>query len=119
MLSAIYAAIACLLLINLLIASFNTTYQKVEEASERTWSYHRADLISEYFKKPVFPPPLNIIYHLFQFVYRICKRCCRCGVDELENSMDAENENMEKLDTALDDCEKAGMNQYIRRRKRS
>ena len=72
--SIMYAAIACLLLVNLLIASFNTTFQKVEGVSEKTWSYHRADVITEYIEKPVFPPPLNIIYHPCHFLYKVIKR---------------------------------------------
>ncbi|XP_077980495.1 transient receptor potential cation channel subfamily M member-like 2 [Glandiceps talaboti] len=70
-LTAIYMLISNILLINLLIAMFSFTFQKVQEKSETIWRYYRYELISEYFDRPALAPPLIIINHL----YRFCKMC--------------------------------------------
>ena len=61
-----YMVIANVLLLNLLIAMLNRTYEKVEEEAEEVSNYLQYELITEYFRKPIIPPPLIIIPHLYR-----------------------------------------------------
>lgn len=51
---------ANVLLINLLVALFATTYERVQENSENIWKLNRYDLILEYWGKS---PLRNIVVH--------------------------------------------------------
>lgn len=52
---------ANVLLINLLVALFATTYERVQENSENIWKLNRYDLILEYWGKS---PLRNLVAHL-------------------------------------------------------
>ena len=72
----IYLLVANILLINLLIASFNTIYNSVNARSLQFWNFQRFSVVLEYEEKPVLPAPLTVFSHF----YRICKfifRRCR------------------------------------------
>ena len=56
-----YMIIANVLLLNLLIAMFAKTYDKVEEEAEEVSNYLQYELIMEYYTKPPLPAPLNYI----------------------------------------------------------
>ena len=70
--SAIYMLIANVLLLNLLIALFASTYEKINQISDAVWKFQRAELIMEYRDKPPFPFPFIIISHI-NFFYRLVK----------------------------------------------
>ncbi|KAM6934197.1 transient receptor potential cation channel subfamily M member 2 [Xenentodon cancila] len=70
----IYLLFANILLLNLLIAIFNFTFQEVQENTDRIWKFQRYELIKEYHSRPVFPPPLIIFSHLHLFIRRIVLR---------------------------------------------
>ena len=53
---------ANVLLINLLVALFATTYERVQEISENIWKLNRYDLILEYWGKS----PLRYIVAIFK-----------------------------------------------------
>ena len=54
---------ANVLLINLLVALFATTYERVQENSENIWKLNRYDLILEYWGKS----PLRYIVAIFKW----------------------------------------------------
>ena len=78
--SVIYMLLANVLLLNLLIALFASTYEKVTDQSDKLWKISRSYLVIEYRDKPTLPVPfciftelkflalltLNIIEHLVQ-----------------------------------------------------
>ena len=67
---SVYVMISCILLINLLIAMFNSTFQKVDDIALQTWLFHRLKIIEEYYKRPTLVPPFiifNLIYKIFKF----------------------------------------------------
>ncbi|XP_067933259.1 transient receptor potential cation channel subfamily M member 3-like isoform X2 [Watersipora subatra] len=64
-----YLLVANILLLNLLIAVFNNTYQRISQNSREIWMFQRYSLTLEYEIKPLFPAPLII----FSFIYLICK----------------------------------------------
>eukprot|EP00042_Codosiga_hollandica_P020931 m.70214 g.70214 ORF g.70214 m.70214 type:complete len:725 (-) comp50117_c1_seq1:145-2319(-) len=57
----IFMVIVVILLLNLLIAMINQTYQKVQDNSDVEWKFLRAKLIREFEQCSAFPPPLNLI----------------------------------------------------------
>ena len=61
LLSGGYMLIANVLLLNLLIALFSSTYNKIEAMAIQHYKFGKYKLVHEYFYKPVLPPPFVII----------------------------------------------------------
>ncbi|XP_047456105.1 transient receptor potential cation channel subfamily M member 2 [Mugil cephalus] len=64
----VYLLFANILLLNLLIAIFNFTFQEVQDNTDRIWKFQRYELIKEYHSRPAAPPPLIILSHLYIFI---------------------------------------------------
>ena len=64
----VYVLIAALLLVNLLIASFSSSYEQVAKDARKTWLYYRFEVICEYIDKPTLPPPFILINHVFRLI---------------------------------------------------
>ncbi|KAM9804936.1 transient receptor potential cation channel subfamily M member 2-like [Neosynchiropus ocellatus] len=64
----VYLLFANILLLNLLIAIFNFTFQKVQDNTDRIWKFQRYELIKEYHSRPAAPPPFIILSHIYLFV---------------------------------------------------
>ncbi|XP_034741954.1 transient receptor potential cation channel subfamily M member 2 [Etheostoma cragini] len=64
----IYLLFANILLLNLLIAIFNFTFQEVQDNTDRIWKFQRYELIKEYHSRPAVPPPFIIFSHLYLFI---------------------------------------------------
>ncbi|XP_007945494.1 transient receptor potential cation channel subfamily M member 2 [Orycteropus afer afer] len=60
----LYLLFTNILLLNLLIAMFNYTFQQVQEHTDQIWKFQRHDLIEEYYSRPPAPPPLILLSHL-------------------------------------------------------
>jgi len=77
---ALYMLFTNILLLNLLIAIFNYTFEKVQDASDKVWKFQRYELILEYHDRPTFIPPFIIISHIFMSVRWLLQRlhCCGC-----------------------------------------
>ena len=72
----IYLLVANILLINLLIASFNTIYNKVNAMSHQLFNFQRFAIVMEYEEKPILPAPFTFIshlHHLGKYIYRRIK----------------------------------------------
>uniref|UniRef100_A0A8D0CLW4 Transient receptor potential cation channel, subfamily M, member 2 n=1 Tax=Sander lucioperca TaxID=283035 RepID=A0A8D0CLW4_SANLU len=67
----IYLLFANILLLNLLIAIFNFTFQEVQDNTDRIWKFQRYELIKEYHSRPAAPPPFIIFSHLYLFIRNI------------------------------------------------
>ncbi|CAC5379427.1 TRPM1 [Mytilus coruscus] len=63
---AVYLILANILLVNMLIAMFSDTFQKVQDNSEIIWKFHMYALVYEYYDRPMFPIP--IVIHLCRIV---------------------------------------------------
>ena len=71
----IYLLVANILLLNLLIATFNTIYNRVNSIAHQFWHFQRFSIVMEYEEKPVLPAPLTFISHIFR-IYKVqCKNC--------------------------------------------
>ncbi|XP_033120583.1 transient receptor potential cation channel subfamily M member 1-like isoform X2 [Anneissia japonica] len=74
---ALYCIVANILLINLLIATFNNTYARIRSISDVVWKFQRYRLIMEYEQKSMMVPPFVIFQHLFLFLRAFIYCCCR------------------------------------------
>ncbi|XP_039101414.1 transient receptor potential cation channel subfamily M member 2 isoform X1 [Hyaena hyaena] len=66
----LYLLFTNILLLNLLIAMFNYTFQQVQEHTDQIWKFQRHDLIEEYHGRPPAPPPFILLSHLHLFIKR-------------------------------------------------
>ncbi|XP_053929922.1 transient receptor potential cation channel subfamily M member 2 isoform X3 [Cuculus canorus] len=66
----LYLLFTNILLLNLLIAMFNYTFQQVQEHTDQIWKFQRHDLIEEYHGRPPAPPPFILLNHLQILVRR-------------------------------------------------
>ncbi|XP_053568855.1 transient receptor potential cation channel subfamily M member 2 [Bombina bombina] len=67
----LYLLFTNILLLNLLIAMFNYTFQQVQEHTDQIWKFQRHDLIEEYHGRPPAPPPFILCNHLHMFVKQV------------------------------------------------
>ncbi|XP_069496554.1 transient receptor potential cation channel subfamily M member 2-like isoform X2 [Ambystoma mexicanum] len=67
----LYLLFANILLLNLLIAMFNFTFQQVQDQTDQVWMMQRFELIDEYYNRPPAPSPFIIICHLISLVKAI------------------------------------------------
>ncbi|XP_076442046.1 transient receptor potential cation channel subfamily M member-like 2 isoform X2 [Babylonia areolata] len=82
----IHVMITNVLLLNLLIARFGVTFNKVHEDARQHQSWQQCQIIMEYYSRTVLPPPLNILHFVLSLVGRcclwvkgcVCRRCCCC-----------------------------------------
>ncbi|XP_076026108.1 transient receptor potential cation channel subfamily M member 2-like isoform X1 [Genypterus blacodes] len=64
----VYLLFANILLLNLLIAIFNFTFQEVQDNTDTIWKFQRYELIKEFHSRPAAPPPFILLSHLYLFV---------------------------------------------------
>ena len=65
-----YLFFSNILLLNLLIAMFNSTYTDVKEQTKYYHVLQMNDMLTEFEKKPPIPPPLVLVW----YVYLLCKK---------------------------------------------
>ena len=70
-----YLIICNILLLSILIATFNNTYIRISKSSDQVWKYHRYYIILKYESKPMLPPPLIVFSHLFLLIKLILRYC--------------------------------------------
>ena len=71
-----YLLVANILLLNLLIAVFNSIFVNAHTFSHQIWKFNRFGVVMEYEQKPALPPPLIIFSHMLQIV-KWCRRCTK------------------------------------------
>ncbi|XP_072024680.1 transient receptor potential cation channel subfamily M member 2-like [Amphiura filiformis] len=64
----VYMIISNVLLLNLLIAMFSNTYQRVQGETDLHAKFQRYSLTKEFFNRPLLPPPLIIFAHLYRLI---------------------------------------------------
>ncbi|KAM6202426.1 transient receptor potential cation channel subfamily M member 1 [Rhynchocyon petersi] len=72
---ACYLLVANILLVNLLIAVFNNTFFEVKSISNQVWKFQRYQLIMTFHDRPVLPPPMIILSHLYIIIMRLRGHC--------------------------------------------
>ncbi|XP_030642340.1 transient receptor potential cation channel subfamily M member 2-like [Chanos chanos] len=68
---SVYLLFANILLLNLLIAIFNYTFQEVQDNTDKFWKFQRYELIREYHSRPAAPPPFILFNHLYLFILKV------------------------------------------------
>ncbi|XP_023136566.3 transient receptor potential cation channel subfamily M member 2 isoform X1 [Amphiprion ocellaris] len=83
----VYLLFANILLLNLLIAIFNFTFQEVQDNTDRIWKFQRYELIKEYHSRPAAPPPFIIFSHLYLFIRSVVLRRPPIVYKEFKNEL--------------------------------
>ena len=68
-----YLLVSNILLLNLLIAVFNSIFLRTHVFSHQIWKFNRFRVVMEYEQKPALPPPFIIFSHLYLIV-KWCRR---------------------------------------------
>ncbi|CAF3896121.1 unnamed protein product [Adineta steineri] len=72
-----YMTVASVLLINLLIAMFSNTFDRLHMDTDCIWKFQHYSLVSYYLTRPTLPPPLVAFSHIYRitiyFFSHICK----------------------------------------------
>ncbi|KAL3313589.1 Transient receptor putative cation channel subfamily M member 2 [Cichlidogyrus casuarinus] len=72
---AMHIVITTVLLTNLLIAKFATTYALIHDQSIQIWSLQRYNVMREYIERSPIPPPLITLWHIFFFAFFFVQKC--------------------------------------------
>ncbi|EGV98052.1 Transient receptor potential cation channel subfamily M member 2 [Cricetulus griseus] len=88
----LYLLFANILLLNLLIAMFNYTFQEVQEHTDQIWKFQRHDLIEEYHGRPPAPPPFILLSHLQLLIKRIVLKIPAKRHKQLKNKLEKNEE---------------------------
>ncbi|XP_037686515.1 transient receptor potential cation channel subfamily M member 2 isoform X3 [Choloepus didactylus] len=92
LLLCLYLLFTNILLLNLLIAMFNYTFQQVQEHTDQIWKFQRHDLIEEYHGRPPAPPPLILLSHLQLLVKRLVLKIPAKRHKQLRNKLEKNEE---------------------------
>ncbi|XP_053420329.1 transient receptor potential cation channel subfamily M member 2 isoform X2 [Nycticebus coucang] len=92
LLLCLYLLFTNILLLNLLIAMFNYTFQQVQEHTDQIWKFQRHDLIEEYHGRPPAPPPFILLSHLQLFVRRVVLKIPAKRHKQLKNKLEKNEE---------------------------
>ncbi|CAH1272901.1 TRPM2 [Branchiostoma lanceolatum] len=111
-LQGLYMLLTNVLLLNLLIAMFSFTFQKIQDNSEQVWRFHRYDLIYEFFDRPWGAPPVIILGHVWRFGRWVARRC---GGKPLDTSDDFNRKFPGHEVSRQQALEKAGAENYLLR----
>ncbi|CAF0859038.1 unnamed protein product [Brachionus calyciflorus] len=103
-----YFLLIKLFLPTLLTAMFSATGSRVNEKSEQLWMFQRYEIVLDYEKRLIFPPPFTVILYAFMILKSLviklknficqCKVCCRCFCLKHKKS----NEQSDKLKSLND-----------------
>jgi transient receptor potential cation channel subfamily M protein 2 len=69
----VYMILVNILLINLLIAMFSSTFEMVQDNADLIWNFQRYRLVFEYIDSSLFPAPLSF-FNLLAYLIQISKR---------------------------------------------
>lgn len=63
---------------------YSNTFFEVKSISNQVWKFQRYQLIMTFHDRPIMPPPLIILSHLYIFFKRVCCRCAKKQEGELD-----------------------------------
>ncbi|XP_061933895.1 transient receptor potential cation channel trpm isoform X3 [Apis cerana] len=106
---SIYLLIANILLINLLIAVFNNIFNEVNAVAHQVWMFQRFTVVMEYEQKPVLPPPLIVVCHIYlvvKYLLRYITQGKASSGETYDNGLKLflEADDMERLYDFEEDC---------------
>ncbi|XP_052275707.1 transient receptor potential cation channel subfamily M member 3-like [Dreissena polymorpha] len=68
---AAYMFLTNIILINLLISMFSSTFKNIQKRSKKIWRFYLYSIVREYCERPVIPFPFIVLAHIFLII-----RCC-------------------------------------------
>lgn len=71
----IYMIVSNVLLLNIIIAVFNNTFNSVQENAEQIWKFQRHGLVVEYAQRAHLPLPFSLIVHAILLARWILQKC--------------------------------------------
>uniref|UniRef100_UPI00398E70EC transient receptor potential cation channel subfamily M member 2 n=1 Tax=Pristiophorus japonicus TaxID=55135 RepID=UPI00398E70EC len=89
---SLYLLFTNILLLNLLIAMFNYTFQVVQDNTDKIWKFQRYSLIEEYYSRPPAPPPFIIFSHAFLLFERVTQRKSKQKHKKFKKQLDEKEE---------------------------
>ncbi|XP_038077470.1 transient receptor potential cation channel subfamily M member 1-like [Patiria miniata] len=112
---AVYLVVSIILLVSLLIAVFNNTFNAVNSIARQLWQFQRYHLTMNYEQKPFLAPPFIIFNHLYQLIKLAVCRCKRSRPSNIDQGLKLflPPEEVEKLR----DFEEACLELYFREKK--
>jgi hypothetical protein len=63
--------VASVLLINLLIAMFSNTFDRLQTDTDCIWKFQHYSLVCYHLTRPSLPPPLIIVSHIYHIIIYI------------------------------------------------
>ncbi|XP_046554470.1 transient receptor potential cation channel subfamily M member 2-like isoform X1 [Haliotis rubra] len=96
LLMSMYILITNVLLLNIIIARFNYTFQTIHELTDEIWAWQSVRLTFDYHRKPPVPPPFTLVWRFCQLC-RYC--CCCCRRKATPESQDANGKSPRVLDS--------------------
>ncbi|KAI0242998.1 Transient receptor potential cation channel subfamily M member-like 2 [Lamellibrachia satsuma] len=108
-LMAIYILFTNVLLLNLLIAMFSNTFNKIQMDTDEHWFFLRYFLIKEFDDRPSLAPPLTILYHLYLGI----RKCNNSYCGKCERPTDFKVKYLDDLDKELIRWEKENVDDYV------
>ena len=69
-----YIVMQNILLVNLLIAIFSSTFSAIESSADSIWKFTRFALLEEYSNKPFLPSPFSVFYYFFRLLEAVATR---------------------------------------------
>ncbi|XP_024940536.1 transient receptor potential cation channel trpm isoform X3 [Cephus cinctus] len=106
---SVYLLVANILLINLLIAVFNNIFNEVNAVAHQVWMFQRFTVVMEYEQKPVLPPPLIVICHIYllvKYILRYITQGTMSSGETCDNGLKLflEADDMERLYDFEEEC---------------
>ncbi|CAF4524121.1 unnamed protein product [Rotaria sp. Silwood2] len=95
-----YMTIVSILLVNLLIAMFSNTFDRLQSNADRIWKFQRYSLVCEYLSRPSLPPPFIFLSHCGRLTLYILAKCCK---SEFIQNKYRQHMNRTKYKLSLDD----------------
>ncbi|XP_071793905.1 transient receptor potential cation channel subfamily M member 3-like isoform X1 [Asterias amurensis] len=84
---AIYLVVSIILLVSLLIAVFNNTFNAVNSIARQLWQFQRYNVTMNYEQKPFLAPPIIIFNHMYQLITFVLCRCKRPGTSSNDQGL--------------------------------
>ncbi|CAF4614262.1 unnamed protein product [Rotaria sp. Silwood1] len=95
-----YMAIVSILLVNLLIAMFSNTFDRLQSNTDRIWKFQRYSLVCEYLSRPSIPAPFIFFSHLWRVTLFTLAKCPKLKFIQTKYE---EHLNRTKYKISLDD----------------
>ena len=86
-LMTIFLLITDILLMSLLIAVFNHTYDTISAISQQIWLFQRYRQVMEFESTPSLPPPFTLLYHVYMLIKYLNYLCRSCWMDEKQRKL--------------------------------